>query len=387
MAQVSELITLDAGANVRRTADGFLVAEPRVARTGVQLYQGWEVGRPDMATVRIRRPEDVVFDKTSMQSYAHRPITRGHPDEPVNADNWRENSVGHVGGEVMRDGDFIRVPIVLMDAATIEAVESGEANQLSLGYQMALDWQAGDGYDATMQSIVANHLAVVPTARGGPHLNIGDDEMAGTQNARDFLIPGGGVSSVVIDGVSVEVTNAALPIIQRYQKDVDEKLNAAAVEQTKLQTANDELKAQVETKDAEVTTLKQQLEESKISDSKLDDLVRDRQQVIAVAKTVLGKDSLEGTTSELRKQVVFAKLGDRAKEWNDEQIMASFNTLDVQTQPTSQTTPGGNVVTFDLQPSAPGTANDAKAKAVKGYNDYLTDAWKKGESAEIGKGA
>lgn len=387
MTQISEVITLDEGANVRRTADGFLVAEPRVARSGVQLYKGWEVGRPDMATVRLMRPESVVFDKRSLQSYAHRPITNGHPAEPVNADNWRDHSVGHVGGEVMRDGDFIRVPIVLMDAATIDAVESGEANQLSLGYQMALDWEAGDGYDAKVTSIVANHLAVVENARGGPNLRIGDDDMAGQQNARDFLIPGGGISSVVVDGVSVDVTSAALPIIQRYQKDTDEKLNAAAVAQTELQTANDSLKRDVETKDAEIATLKQQLEESKLSDAKLDELVKDRAAVVAVAQTVLGKDGLDGSTAELRKKVVLAKLGDRAADWNDDQIMASFNTLDLQGAQTAQTkqAPSGNVVNFNLQPT--GDGNDARAKAMEGYNSYLADSWKKGVSEDERKGA
>lgn len=379
MTEFTELIALDASANVRRTADGFLVAEPRVARIGVQLYQGAELGRPDLATVRVNRPESVVFDRTSLQSYAHRPITYGHPDQPVTADNWRDHSIGHVGGEVMRDGDFVRVPIVLMDQQAIDAVESGEAKQLSLGYQMALDWKGGDGFDAEMQSIVANHLAVVPSARGGPQLNIGDDDMTGTSASQTL-------HAVALDGISITVPEATLPIIQRYQKDTDEKLAAAAAKATEMKTANDALEEKIKAKDAEIETLKKQLEDSKIGDAKLDELVADRQRVIGIAQAILGKDGLSGSTAELRKQVVMKKMGDAAKDWDDNQIAASFNTIAADVKPVDDQTPSqqnrpgpGNIVSFDVN------AGDTRGKAVAGYNSYLQDAWKEGASTSITK--
>ncbi|MQX46580.1 DUF2213 domain-containing protein, partial [Sinorhizobium medicae] len=61
-------------AGTRRTADGYLVADVRTARTGIQLYAGHEVGKPEMATVKVYRPEDQVFDKASLGSYAHKPV-------------------------------------------------------------------------------------------------------------------------------------------------------------------------------------------------------------------------------------------------------------------------------------------------------------------------
>jgi len=48
-------------AGVRRTRDGYLVADARVARAGIQIYAGREVGRPDLDEVRVWRPEDEVF--------------------------------------------------------------------------------------------------------------------------------------------------------------------------------------------------------------------------------------------------------------------------------------------------------------------------------------
>ena len=35
-------------AGTRRTGDGYLVADARIARTGIQTYSGVEIGRPEM---------------------------------------------------------------------------------------------------------------------------------------------------------------------------------------------------------------------------------------------------------------------------------------------------------------------------------------------------
>lgn len=49
--------------STRRTADGYLVADAKVARTGVQEYLGSELGRPDMpscaSTARRRRSSPI----------------------------------------------------------------------------------------------------------------------------------------------------------------------------------------------------------------------------------------------------------------------------------------------------------------------------------------
>lgn len=168
-----------AGANMRITADGYLVASPRIARTGIQLYRGAEVDRPDLEVVRVYRPADQVFNNKAMASLAHRPVTFDHPDENITSRNWRAHAVGYVAGEVARDGDFIRVPLALMDQDAIEAVKDGHA-QLSVGYGAKLVWgdgktDSGEQYDAMQTDIRANHIAVVKRARGGDNLRMGDD--------------------------------------------------------------------------------------------------------------------------------------------------------------------------------------------------------------------
>ena len=51
-----------ADAKLDFTTEGYLKAQPRIARTGIQLYKGDECGRPDVDVVRVYRPE---FERVS----------------------------------------------------------------------------------------------------------------------------------------------------------------------------------------------------------------------------------------------------------------------------------------------------------------------------------
>lgn len=163
----------------RRTGDGYLAVNARVARAGnVQLYSGSEVGKPGMATVRVYRPADEVFSADTMHSIAHKPVTLGHPAGAVTAVNWRSVAKGWVDGEVARDGEFIRVSMMLADAELIAAIDHG-TSELSMGYDCSLQWESGvsprgEAYDAIQRGIRSNHIACVDRARGGPELRIAD---------------------------------------------------------------------------------------------------------------------------------------------------------------------------------------------------------------------
>ena len=177
--ELEEVLAMDAS-GFRLTGDGYLVAEPRIARTGIQIYKGYELGRYDMEDVRVYRPEQEVFHHAAMATLAHRTITLDHPFVRVDATNWKEHAVGHSSEPVARDGDYVRVPLVLMDAHAIHAAQSG-TSQLSVGYDAKLKWEPGrtpDGqlYDAMQTQIRANHIALVSKARGGDKLKIGDDD-------------------------------------------------------------------------------------------------------------------------------------------------------------------------------------------------------------------
>ena len=169
---------LDDAANIRRTADGYMTAMPRVARTGIQLYRGSELGIKDKDIVRIYRAQEEVFKADAMKSFVGKPFTDNHPKAGVNSKTWKDVSRGIAGEDVLRDGEYVRVPMVLMDEGLINKVDGGKI-QLSAGYTCDIAWgegttPEGETYDGRQTDIRINHIAVVDFARGGSKLAIGD---------------------------------------------------------------------------------------------------------------------------------------------------------------------------------------------------------------------
>lgn len=369
----------DKGTKMRQTADGYLVASPRIARTGIQEYLGIEMGRPDLERVRVYRPEGEVFSKDAVRSLAGKPVTIEHPDVPITSDNWRDHAVGHIGEDVMRDGEFVRVPLILMDARAVNEVKGGRA-ELSVGYSAVIEWAdgvtpSGEKYHAKQTAIRANHVAITHTARGGPQLRMGDNDRRDTMATR----------TITVDSLPVTLEDRDAQIVERalakFATDLATAQAALATAQTTAQndvaaatTAAANAKAEVQTKDAELVTIKSQLADAKMTPQKLDQMVAARVATVQRAKAIIG-DTLvvDGKTeADMRKQVVHAKLGDTAKDWNDDMINASFNTLSV-----ADNSGGGNGlqhVVGVLAVNEYGT--DPRGKAYDDYANDISNRWK-----------
>jgi hypothetical protein len=318
------------------TAEGYLVAAPRIARTGMQDYLAVELGLTDrnpMDRVRVYRPEDEVFHADAMASMAHLPVTINHPPFMVDAKTWREVAFGQTGAEVMRDGEFVRVPLVVMDAKAIQQVNDGKA-ELSVGYTAELDFTPGETangekYDAVQRHIRGNHLAIVDQARGGPMLKVFDSQPQPKPGATTMP-----KKTFVIDGVTIELEDAAHLIVQRYLDGLTSKTTTLEAANASLTTQVATLTTTVQAKDAEITTLKQQVTDAALTPAKLDAAVAARTLVVDAARKVLPAVIVDGKTeSEIRRQVVDARLGEAAKGWNDDQVSASFGTLTATAQP------------------------------------------------------
>lgn len=336
-AFLTDRLTLD---GTRRTADGYLTAVAKVARTGIQEYYAHELGdsfadRAPSSVIRVYRPEDQVFDQAAMATFAHRPVTINHPSEAVTADNWRKYSVGLTGDEIARDGNFIRVPLALMDAAAIRDVESGK-RELSMGYSCDLVKESGvtaDGlqYDAVQRTIRGNHLAIVDRARGGSELKIGDSAVA--------------TKTITFDGLPLEVTDAAEAAINKL-------LTSTAKLTADLATANTQvgtMTATVATKDGEIVALKAQLADAALTPAKLDAAVAARAKVIDAAKAIAPTlDATGKTDAEIRKMAVVARLGDAATaNLDDNGIAGAFAALSITTDKVRDTVLGRPAYTAD----------------------------------------
>jgi hypothetical protein len=368
----------DAGAKMRITEDGYLVASPRIARTGIQLYSGHEVGRDDLEVVRVYRPAEQVFDKAAMASLAWRPVTLDHPDDAVTAKNWKQLAVGYVTGKVARDGDYIEVPLALMDHAAITAVQNGHA-QLSVGYGAKLVWgdgvtPAGEPYHAVQTDIRANHVAIVKLARGGDKLKIGDRKRIPKQKG-DTARKEKAMSVKTIDGVNIELEDKDGQILDRYLGGLQSKLADNEKKVGELTAQVVALGKTVETKDGEIIGLTKKLADAEWTPQKRDQAIRDSMDVFDRARRVLGdKLVTDGKTdTQIKREVVAAEIGDEeAKAMSDEAIAGVFSAV------TRQVKKDGfqrTVSALSQPPSASSTLTPSQTAYAK-YVDSLNNAYK-----------
>ncbi|BCD88050.1 hypothetical protein PSm6_44570 [Pseudomonas solani] len=368
---------------VRRTADGYLVADARVARTGIQEYLGSEVdpdnehGLRDKPIVRLYRPPESVFHKDAMHSYAYRPMTNGHPKgAEVNAENWKELAVGQTGGEVLRDGDFVRVPLVLMDAKAIRDYEAGK-RELSMGYSAEVIFQdgvtpAGEPFDVSLGPMTMNHLSLEHRARGGEQLRIGDQRAPVADSPAQSTPTGGhdmaeALRKILVDGLTIEVTEQGEQVIEKLKKQLSDagfQLKSVNDSHATVLAAKD---TELAKKDAEIDALKTK----QLSDADIDKRVQERADLIAKAKQIADGDYTGKSADEIRKAAVVAKLGDAAiADKGDAYISARFDIL-------LEDAGGPDPVRhhFRAQDSKPNNPSDNGQSA---YETNLRDAWKGG---------
>lgn len=353
-----------------RSADGYLAVTPRVARTGIQEYLGRELGRPDLAVVRVYRPESEVFHKDALASFAHKPVTNDHPPEWVDASNWRKYSVGSIGDEVLRDGEFMRVPMSVMDGKAIKDIEAGKS-EISMGYTADIIFDSGvtptgEAYDAIQSKIRGNHLAIVDKARGGAQLRVIDMQTKPPHEA-----PAMSTKKIIVDGIAVEVPEVTAAIVERSLNDSASRLIDANAKVTSLQSEVATLTTKVATTDAELVTIKQQLADAK-NPASIEAAVKSRAVVADSAKKIMPTVVIDGKTeAEIRAQVVTAKLGDAAKDWTEAQVLASFTAFAMS----APTDPYAAAVRDAATNSNVVNLNDAEAARIKRDAD-LQNAYK-----------
>jgi hypothetical protein len=334
--QFTDTVTV---AGTRRTGDGYLVAEAKAVRTGIQLYLGDEVGKPDMKIVRVYRPAEEVFADASLQSFTHAPVTLNHPKDAVNSANWKDLAVGEVSTAAKKDGDWVWLPLILKDAAAISDVEAGK-RELSAGYECSLDWTAGttdDGqqFDAVQRNIKINHLAIVDAARAGSQARIGDSAISWgaapiSTTDKETVDMTEALRTVVVDGLSVQTTDQGAQAIAKLIKD----LESSAAKFTDADTTH---KAAIAAKDEEIGSLKaenQKLKDAAPKPEDLDKLVADRSALVTVIKAIDSKIEIRGSDADLRRAAVKSKLGDEmVKDASDAEISGMFKAIAKDVKP------------------------------------------------------
>lgn len=195
--------------------------------------------------------------------------------------------------------------------------------------------------------------------------------------------------SIVVDGITVEVSDIAASVINRslasMQNQIDKLKAQLEADAEKAKTSKDSVdtelsdaRKQIETKDAEIETLKKSLADAELTPQQLDSLVEDRFAVLDKARRVVGDkfDPKGKTTADVRREVVLAKVGDAAKDWNDDQITASFNTIQVDAKSGQRNDPIAGAIRDGIH-----SAGDARDAAYDEYNKNLTQGWRGASAA------
>ena len=147
-----------------RRADGTVVVEARIARTGVQTYRNAD------GSTRIEYRPDAEVTR-SMQSMRLVPLTNQHPPVMLDSGNAKTYAIGAVGENIRRDGEWIVAPLAVHDGNTVKQMDAGLLRQVSAGYECEIDETPGtfEGvrYDAIQRAITINHVALVSNARAG----------------------------------------------------------------------------------------------------------------------------------------------------------------------------------------------------------------------------
>lgn len=375
--QFTDRLALDGA--IRRTEDGYGVLSAKVARAGnVQLYLGSEVGMNDKAIVRVYRPESEVFKKDAIASYAGVPVTIDHPKNGVNADTWKDLAVGEVGDDVLRDGEFVRVPMMLRDAKALKAVEDGK-RELSMGYRAEIRFAdgvtpSGEQFDAIMSDFKMNHVAIVDKARGGEELRIGDSAKWGASPFEDKsgLAPitkekdnmSDTLKTVVLGDKAVQVAVSDVAAFEAFKAE-----SAKALADANAATA-----AAIAAKDQEIGTLKaenQKMKDGQIKPEDLDRLVADRASLVQIVTAIDSKIEIKGSDADLRRAAVKSKLGDEmVKDASDDMITGMFRAIAKDVKPAD---PFANMLKDGIKPNL-----DAVGSENKAWSDSVSDlnAWR-----------
>lgn len=356
---------------VKMTSEGYLIADAYAVRTGIQKYAGYEVGKPELAVVNVYRDEKEVFAHDTLQSFSHAPITNDHPTVAVTADNWKDLAVGEASTEVLRDGEKMKIPLVLKDKGVIEAVQAGK-RELSAGYACDLVWEDGvapDGtpYQAKQVNIRANHIAVVQRGRAGKEFRIGDNADGwGAAPITDEETPMN-LRSIVVDGITIQVTDQGADAITKLQGQLADKDKQIADAETAHATT-------VKAKDTEIGELKVKLadaEKAKPTAQQLDALATERANVIDAAKKLKSDIQVDGKTlADIRKEAVAARFGDEMVKDASEDMISGMFTAATKDASAPVDPVRGVLLSRDAKPQT--------ADSQTTYENRVTDAWKHG---------
>lgn len=298
----------------RRLPNGFLRAPATLTRAGVLVYR-----LANGSTRRELRPPEEVFSTDSLATLELAPLTLEHPEPigtPVTSDNVKDLGVGHLGQTFDRDGNLLGGEVLVEDAGAVRDVDSGERQEVSLGYWRRLDLTPGTwngvAYDAIQRDIRYNHAAITKRGRAGPDVRIRLDSETAVLvgDAADHNPPPEGVNKMpkfqlAIDGITheIECTESTGATIKKRLADQDTKVTSLDTALVDARKKADEAEAKADAAETARKKAEEQITDS-LKPEKVAELVERRLDLEREAGPILNADKADAD------QVDVAKMAD-----------------------------------------------------------------------------
>tara|TARA_A100001201_G_scaffold138055_1_gene128560 strand:+ start:305 stop:1546 length:1242 start_codon:yes stop_codon:yes gene_type:complete len=264
------------------TDEGYLKVWCKAARVGTQLYT-----RGDGTQVREYRPEDEVSNPDSLASFGMKAVTLNHPKVLLDSKTTKLHQVGHAGSHVRFSDGFVEVALVITDQDAIDAVQRGDAQEVSAGYRVDYDptpgvTPDGESYDGIQRNIKVNHIALVARARAGREARLLLDSCDRNDAVADIEPPSNSpvisMARITLDGLDIELPADAAGAVQSFVKETgraqaelqqkldaqEEKIQAVVIEKT-------EAHARIDASQERIAELEKQLAEAVAASEQRDD--------------------------------------------------------------------------------------------------------------------
>ena len=264
------------------TDEGYLKVWCKAARVGTQLYT-----RGDGTQVREYRPEDEVSNPDSLASFGMKAVTLNHPKVLLDSKTTKLHQVGHAGSHVRFSDGFVEVALVITDQDAIDAVQRGDAQEVSAGYRVDYDptpgvTPDGESYDGIQRNIKVNHIALVARARAGREARLLLDSCDRNDAVADIEPPSNSpvisMARITLDGLDIELPADAAGAVQsfvketgRAQAELQQKLDAQEEKIQAVVTEKHEAQDRIDASQERIAELEKQLAEAVAASEQRDD--------------------------------------------------------------------------------------------------------------------
>ncbi len=306
-----------------KSPSGYLRAEAYLTRAGIFTYRD-----ANGNTVRELRKPSEVFRGDSIATLSLAPLCNDHPPVRVDSTNAKTYSVGTVGNDLEKDGDYLRGSVMITDQTTIDQIEKEDKQELSCGYTCEVDPTPGiyngEHYDAQQKNIVYNHLALVAVGRAGPEVKLRLDSAAMVDEPKGNLsMTEAEITALKAENAKLRTDAAAKPTsramkigdaqfdmpnemadaVEQWMKDAGTMLGKTMLEKDSSKAKSDALEDEVK-----------KLRADKADPTKIADAVKARVALEKNAARVLGEDTkTDGMSDEEIKKAIVLKVSPEAK--------------------------------------------------------------------------